>query len=64
MTTFAAIRSNGSATTLEATSTNAVLLSYIENLVEQRLVEPREDLIGLLIKEQLVPRHLKKEDVV
>lgn len=33
-------------------------------LVEERLSEPKDDLISLLVKEQLIPGHLNKDDVV
>lgn len=64
LTQQAAIRSNGSATATEASSANASLLSYIANLVSQRLVEPKKDLISLLVEEQLKPGHLARDDVV
>lgn len=64
LTTFAAIRANGSATASEASNANAALLSYMGDLVDQRLLKPKDDLISLLVREQLVPGHLKKDDVV
>jgi nitric oxide reductase len=64
LTTFAAIRANGSATASEASNANTALLSYMGDLVDQRLLKPKDDLISLLVKEQLVPGHLKKDDVV
>lgn len=64
LTTFAAIRSNGSATAAEASSANASLLEYMAHLVDQRLDTPKDDLIGLLVNEQLKPGHLSKDDVV
>ncbi|KAE8452851.1 hypothetical protein EG329_013123 [Mollisiaceae sp. DMI_Dod_QoI] len=64
LTTFAAIRGNGSATVSEASNANAALLSYMGQLVEARLSEPKDDLISLLVTQQLIPRHLNKDDVV
>lgn len=64
LTNFAAIRSNGSATASEASNANDALLKYMAGLVEQRLVEPKKDLISLLVEEQLKPGHLNKDDVV
>lgn len=64
MTQQAAIRSNGSATATEASSANASLLTYIAELVSKREVEPKDDLISLLVREQLLPGHLARDDVV
>jgi len=64
LTQQAAIRSNGSATATEASTANASLLAYIADLVSQRLVEPKDDLISLLVREQLLPGHLARDDVV
>ncbi|KAH6682981.1 cytochrome P450 [Halenospora varia] len=63
LTQQAAIRSNGSGTALEASKASATLLSYIDNLVDQRLAEPKNDLISLLVIEQLSKGHLQKSDV-
>ncbi|KAL2071249.1 hypothetical protein VTL71DRAFT_12484 [Oculimacula yallundae] len=64
LTNFAAIRSNGSGTATEASNANAALLSYMDSLVAARLSSPKEDLISLLVKEQLIPGHLTQADVV
>ncbi|CZR67621.1 probable Cytochrome P450 55A3 [Phialocephala subalpina] len=64
LTTFAAIRGNGSATASEASNANAALLEYMGQLVEERLSEPKDDLISLLVREQVVPGHLNKDDAV
>lgn len=64
LTTFAAIRSNGSATAAEASNANDELLKYMAKLVDQRLEAPKDDLISLLVNEQLKPGHLNKDDVV
>ena len=63
LTKAAAIRSNGSATASEASSANATLLQYIGNLVSERLVSPKEDLISLLVTQQLKQGNLTKDDV-
>ena len=59
-----AIRSNGSATAAEASGANKELLSYIAGLVDQRLAEPRDDLISSLVVEQVAPGHIEKADAV
>lgn len=64
LTNFAAIRSNGSGTATEASNANVALLSYMDSLVTARLSSPKSDLISLLVKEQLLPGHLKQADVV
>jgi cytochrome P450 len=40
------------------------LLKYLAKLVDQRLQEPKDDLIGRLVAEQLVPGHIEKSDAV
>jgi nitric oxide reductase len=64
LTTFAAIRSNGSGTATEASNANASLLSYMDSLVTSRLASPQNDLISLLVTEQLIPGQLMQSDVV
>lgn len=64
LTQQAAIRSNGSGTASEASIANASLLAYISNLVSLRLEEPQDDLISLLVREQLKPGHIARDDVV
>ncbi|WAO90234.1 Hypothetical protein NCS54_00765400 [Fusarium falciforme] len=59
-----AIRSNGSGTAQEAAAANQQLLKYLAKLVDQRLQEPKDDLIGRLVAEQLVPGHIEKSDAV
>ncbi|KAJ3516173.1 hypothetical protein NM208_g14877 [Fusarium decemcellulare] len=59
-----AIRSNGSGTAQEAAAANQELLNYLANLVDQRLKEPKDDLIGRLVAEQLAPGHIEKSDAV
>ncbi|KAF4630392.1 hypothetical protein G7Y89_g7738 [Cudoniella acicularis] len=63
LTQQAAIRSNGSATAAEASQANSSLLNYIDNLVDQRLEAPKDDLISLLVTQQLKKGHLTKADV-
>ncbi|RDL29890.1 Uncharacterized protein BP5553_10517 [Venustampulla echinocandica] len=64
LTQHAAIRSNGSATATQASNSNSELLSYIGDLVEKRLVAPKDDLISKLVVEQLKPGHIQKADAV
>ncbi|VUC27954.1 unnamed protein product [Clonostachys rosea] len=59
-----AIRSNGSATAQEASLANQELLDYLAKLVDQRLEEPRDDLISKLVIEQLREGHIEKSDAV
>ncbi|KAM5342172.1 hypothetical protein ACJ41O_015203 [Fusarium nematophilum] len=59
-----AIRSNGSGTAQEAAAANQELLKYLAKLVDQRLEEPKDDLIGRLVAEQLIPGHIEKSDAV
>ena len=63
LTTQAAVRSSGSATASEAGNAAASLLSYMGQLVDQRILAPKEDLISLLVTAQLNLGHLTKEDV-
>lgn len=53
LTFYLSIRSNGSATATEASRANQVLLDYLEELVEQRMVKSNEDLISKLVVEQV-----------
>ncbi|EZG11070.1 hypothetical protein H106_00106 [Trichophyton rubrum CBS 735.88] len=64
LTQQAAIRSNGSATAAAASAANQQLLEYIGGLVDQRIAEPRNDLISKLVVEQLKPGHLQRDDVI
>ena len=64
LTTQAAVRSSGSATASEAGNAAASLLSYMGQLVDQRILAPKEDLISLLVTAQLNLGHLTKEDVI
>ncbi|KAH8899964.1 cytochrome P450 [Thozetella sp. PMI_491] len=59
-----AIRTNGSATAREASTANQELLAYLAQLVDQRSVEPKDDLISKLVVEQLRPGHIEKSDAV
>nr|KAK5432319.1 hypothetical protein LTR18_011178 [Exophiala xenobiotica] len=53
LTQQAAVRSNGSATALEASRANQVLLDYLASLVEKRMKQPENDLISKLVTEQV-----------
>ncbi|KAM0328964.1 hypothetical protein ACHAPQ_006964 [Fusarium lateritium] len=59
-----AIRTNGSSTAREASSANQELLDYLAKLVEQRLDEPKDDLISKLCTEQVKPGTIGKADAV
>ncbi|KAF5670014.1 cytochrome p450 55a1 [Fusarium heterosporum] len=59
-----AIRTNGSSTAREASSANQELLDYLAKLVENRLGEPKDDLISKLCTEQVKPGTIKKADAV
>ncbi|KAK1623892.1 cytochrome P450 55A3 [Colletotrichum phormii] len=59
-----AIRTNGSGTALEAQSANQELLNYLAKLVDQRNIEPKDDLISKLVVEQLRPGYIEKSDAV
>ncbi|GKT72138.1 cytochrome P450 [Colletotrichum tofieldiae] len=71
-----AIRTNGSGTALQAQSANQYailhpiaktlreLLDYLAKLVDQRSIEPKDDLISKLVVEQLRPGHIEKSDAV
>ncbi|KAJ0297748.1 hypothetical protein COL516b_010356 [Colletotrichum fioriniae] len=59
-----AIRTNGSGTALQAQSANQELLNYLAKLVDQRNIEPKDDLISKLVVEQLRPGHIEKSDAV
>lgn len=53
LTHRARVRSNGSATALEASRANQVLLDYLASLVEKRMKQPESDLISKLVTEQV-----------
>ncbi|KAF4960178.1 hypothetical protein FGADI_1197 [Fusarium gaditjirri] len=59
-----AIRTNGSSTAREASAANQELLDYLAALVEQRLVEPKYDIISKLCTEQVKPGNIDKSDAV
>ncbi|KAI7766333.1 hypothetical protein LZL87_012571 [Fusarium oxysporum] len=59
-----AIRTNGSSTAREASAANQELLDYLAILVEQRLVEPKDDIISKLCTEQVKPGNIDKSDAV
>uniref|UniRef100_A0A0D2Y7T4 Cytochrome P450 55A1 n=1 Tax=Fusarium oxysporum (strain Fo5176) TaxID=660025 RepID=A0A0D2Y7T4_FUSOF len=59
-----AIRTNGSSTAREASAANQELLDYLATLVEQRLVEPKDDIISKLCTEQVKPGNIDKSDAV
>ncbi|KAI6765736.1 hypothetical protein HG530_006806 [Fusarium avenaceum] len=59
-----AIRTNGSSTAREASSANQELLDYLATLVDQRLDEPKDDLISKLCTEQVKPGTIGKADAV
>ncbi|KAF4498756.1 cytochrome P450 55A1 [Fusarium agapanthi] len=59
-----AIRTNGSSTAREASAANQELLDYLATLVEQRLVEPKDDIISKLCTEQVRPGTIDKSDAV
>ncbi|KAM0214187.1 hypothetical protein ACHAQD_005544 [Fusarium lateritium] len=59
-----AIRTNGSSTAREASSANQELLDYLAKLVEQRLNEPKDDLISKLCTEQVKSGTIGKADAV
>ena len=43
---------------------NRELLKYLENLVDQRLADPKDDLVSKLVVEQLKPGNIEKSDAV
>lgn len=59
-----AIRSNGSGTAQEAAAANQELLNYLFDLVDKRTAEPKDDLIGKLVVEQLNLGNIEKSDAV
>ncbi|KAG5770427.1 hypothetical protein H9Q73_013185 [Fusarium xylarioides] len=59
-----AIRTNGSSTAREASAANQELLDYLATLVEERLVEPKDDIISKLCTEQVKPGTIDKSDAV
>lgn len=64
LTACNATRTNGSATSSEASAANAELLAYLGKLVDAKSVSPGPDMISILVAEQLRPGHLSREDVV
>ena len=40
------------------------LLKYLDNLVDKRLADPKNDLVSKLVVEQLKPGHIEKSDAV
>ncbi|KIW60730.1 hypothetical protein PV05_00924 [Exophiala xenobiotica] len=64
LTQQAAVRSNGSATALEASRANQVLLDYLASLVEKRMKQPENDLISKLVTEQVKPGNLSQDGAV
>ncbi|SPO06207.1 probable Cytochrome P450 55A3 [Cephalotrichum gorgonifer] len=63
LTTQNAIRTNGSSTASEAQSANDELLRYLGNLIDQRMAEPKDDLISGLV-EQMKKGTLQRSDAV
>ncbi|KAL9489817.1 hypothetical protein ACSS6W_002094 [Trichoderma asperelloides] len=59
-----AIRTNGSSTAREASAANQGLLDYLANLVDQRMQDPKDDLISKLVIEQVKPGVIEKADAV
>ncbi|KAF5691804.1 cytochrome P450 monooxygenase 55A1 [Fusarium denticulatum] len=59
-----AIRTNGSSTAREASAANQELLDYLATLVEERLVEPKDDIISKLCTEQVKLGIIDKSDAV
>ncbi|RFU82112.1 cytochrome p450 55a1 [Trichoderma arundinaceum] len=59
-----AIRTNGSSTAREASSANRGLLDYLTDLVDQRIQEPKDDLISRLVVDQVNPGVIEKADAV
>ncbi|KAJ4407085.1 hypothetical protein N0V85_004416 [Neurospora sp. IMI 360204] len=58
------IRTNGSSTAREASAANQVLLDYLRRLAEERLEEPKDDLISKLMTEQVKTGKLDTTDAV
>lgn len=59
-----AIRTNGSSTAAEASTAAQGLMTYLSNLVDERLAHPKDDLISRLCVEQVKPGHIDKADAV
>ncbi|WQF85256.1 Putative cytochrome P450 superfamily [Colletotrichum destructivum] len=66
-----AIRTNSSGPALQAQSANQELLSFLANLVNQRSIEPKYDLVRKLIElcrypaaSKMAMKHVAKEDIV
>ncbi|KAL6871607.1 cytochrome P450 [Trichoderma longibrachiatum] len=59
-----AIRTNGSSTAREASAANQELLDYLAKLVDQRIQEPKNDLISKLVVDQVKPGNIDKADAV
>ncbi|KAI0004405.1 cytochrome P450 55A2 [Xylariaceae sp. FL0662B] len=64
LTTQNAIRTNGSSTAREASAASQELLSYLADLVEKRMVEPKDDIISALVTEQVKLGNIEKADAV
>ncbi|KAK3950613.1 cytochrome P450, partial [Pseudoneurospora amorphoporcata] len=58
------IRTNGSATAREASAANQELINYLHRLAEERLKEPKDDLISKLMTEQVKTGTLNMADAV
>ncbi|CCC13159.1 unnamed protein product [Sordaria macrospora k-hell] len=58
------IRTNGSSTAREASAANQELLGYLRRLAEDRLKEPKDDLISKLMTEQVKTGKLDVPDAV
>ncbi|KAJ0422846.1 cytochrome P450 55A2 [Aspergillus carlsbadensis] len=59
-----AVRSNGSSTAAAAQDANRDLLKYLDELVDKRATDLKDDLISSLISEQLNKGHIERLDVV
>ncbi|KAL2851848.1 cytochrome P450 55A2 [Aspergillus pseudodeflectus] len=59
-----AVRSNGSSTAAAAQDANRDLLKYLDELVDKRATDLKDDLISTLISEQLNKGNLERLDVV
>ncbi|KAL2126995.1 hypothetical protein VTI74DRAFT_11493 [Chaetomium olivicolor] len=59
-----AIRTNGSSTAREASAAADELLRYLNELVDKRMKEPKDDLVSQLVTEQVQKGNLDKADAV
>lgn len=57
LTACNATRTNGSATSSEASAANAELLAYLGKLVDAKSVSPGPDMISMLVAEQVSGLH-------